>query len=364
MSRRKRILAVAALLVVALAGFVVWQNWPSRHDFTDFPDRPDEPITPSQSPGKVVPAADYQLVGPFTHDNLAVYLVVAPETLTGASFVTLGEALEQKTAVVHETGTVSRLAVENLSGDELFISAGDIVKGGKQDRTLPYDAVIGANSGQVSVDSFCVEQGRWKERGKESKESFSKSEYSLGSSDMKKAAYAPGASQGEVWKNVSKTQSKLAQKTGVSVKAEASATSLQLTLEAPAVREKLAPYLAAVQGAAGRHPAAVGCVVVVGGRVVSADVYATRGLFGKLWPKLAEGAAVEAFLADESPAGGVASEADVRAFLAAAEGGTPVREAVTARTYVLVKQSDKTVLMEACDRSRDNLVLHRGVLAR
>lgn len=144
------------------------------------------PITPSQSLGKLIPAVEYQFVGPYTHAQLSVYLVTAPETLGGVSFVTLGEALETNAAVVHETGTVSRLAVENLGDAELFISAGDIVKGGKQDRTLPYDTLVSAKSGQVPVDSFCVEQGRWSERGGESKEHFGSSKFSLGSADMRR----------------------------------------------------------------------------------------------------------------------------------------------------------------------------------
>ncbi len=357
---RTRVLLIAVAMAALLTGYVVWSNWPSRNRAGG----EDGPITPSQSTGAVVPAADYRLAGPYTHDNLAVYLVLAPETLPGVSFVPLGEALEAKTAVVHETGNVSRLEVENLGGDELFVSAGDIVKGGKQDRTLPYDAVIAAKSGKVPVDSFCVERGRWQERGKESKEYFSEAKSSLGSSDMKKAAYAPGASQSAVWKNVSQTQERLAKKVGQPVQAGESATSLQLTLEHPAVRAGLSPYTAALAGAAGGHPDAGGCVVAVGGKVVSADVYASRRLFAKLWPKLAEGAAVEAFVAAEPGAGGPPSEADVRGFLAAAEGGTPVREAVTERTYVLVRQAERAILMEACDRSRENVVLHRGVLAR
>jgi hypothetical protein len=112
-----------------------------------------------------VATADYRLSGPYTHDNLSVYLVHGPETLPGASFLTLQEALGQKKAVVHETGSVNQLAVENLSeGEEVFVQSGDIVKGGKQDRTLPYDAVIAAGSGRVPIDSFCVEQGRWSKR--------------------------------------------------------------------------------------------------------------------------------------------------------------------------------------------------------
>ncbi len=73
---------------------------------------------------------------------------------------------------VDETRNVSELKIENLSGDlHVFIQAGDIVKGGQQDRTLITDLVLPPKSPQP-IGSFCVEQGRWSRRVGESAAAF------------------------------------------------------------------------------------------------------------------------------------------------------------------------------------------------
>ena len=41
-----------------------------------------------------------------------------------------------------------------------------------------------------------------------------------------------------------------------------------------------------------------------------------------------------------------------------------ISDASTERTYVQVRQTDRATLVEYCDRSRANLVLHRTFLAR
>jgi hypothetical protein len=371
-------LAVLALVALALAGL----GWyllgrgnppppPAPTVEWDMPLAPavrwDEPITPTMEPGPVVAVSGYRLSGPYTHDNLSVFLVHGPATLDATSFLTLQEALERKKAVVHETGSVNQLAIENLGDEEeVYVQSGDIVKGGRQDRTLPYDAVVGPRSGRVPLDSFCVEQGRWTQRGDESPGYFSSSSSSLATSDLKKAAKAPGqASQAEVWRNVARTQERLADKLGGSVRSGSSGSSLQLTLESPAVRSAVGPYLRALGTAPDDQDDAIGYVAVVNGRAVSADVYASPALFRKLWPKLLEGSAVEAFLEAEAgrtfdPAG----EDAVHTFLAEAEGGKVCAEAVTARTYVQVRGAGRAMLFESCDRSHGNLVLHRNFLAR
>lgn len=361
MKRRTLVRLGAALGIGTLVLGAVAYNWVRAHR-----DRPDEPFSPSMEVGAVVRAADYRLSGPYTHDNLSVFLVHGPEPLTGVSFLTLQEGLEQQTAVVHETGSVNQLAVENTSaGEELFIQSGDIVKGGKQDRTLPYDAVVGAQSGRVPVDSFCVEQGRWQAREKESSSSFGSSSSGLSTRAMKESASAPGASQSEVWQSVAKTQEKLQAKLGGAVKSSASGSSLQLTLESPPVRAAVAPYLSALRAAPDGRDDAIGYVAVVNGKVTSADVYGSRALFRKVWPKLLDGSAVEAFIeADPGKAHEPVGEDAVRAFLVAAEAGTPVSEAVTERTYVQVRQTVGALVFDSCDRARGNLVLHRSYLTR
>ena len=72
-----------------------------------------------------------------------------------------------------ETGNVNSLAIENLGDQAVFVQAGDIVKGGQQDRTLTVSLLLPPKSGRVPIASFCVEHGRWSARGGEDARSFS-----------------------------------------------------------------------------------------------------------------------------------------------------------------------------------------------
>src|SRR5438105_15882790 len=76
------------------------------------------------------------ITGPYTHDNLTVFLIHGKDTSGGKNYLTLQEALDQKKVVVHETGNVNELSVENVSDEPVYIQSGEIVKGGRQDRTL------------------------------------------------------------------------------------------------------------------------------------------------------------------------------------------------------------------------------------
>jgi hypothetical protein len=58
-------------------------------------------------------AKDYKLTGPFTHENLTIYLIHGDDKLQGKKLISLDEALEQKKVVIHETQEVSELAIEN-----------------------------------------------------------------------------------------------------------------------------------------------------------------------------------------------------------------------------------------------------------
>src|SRR5262249_47622101 len=153
-------------------------------------------------------------------------------------------------------------------------------------------------------------------------------------SGIKKASSSgKESSQGQVWRSVEETQERLSKKLGESVQAEESKSSLQLTLEKPAVRKALAPYLRALGAILEGKGDVIGFVVAVNGRVISADVFASRDLFRKLYPRLLEGSAIEAFLESGSGTAAVSEEA-VRAFLEEAEGLKPIDDATTERTYV------------------------------
>ena len=107
-------------------------------------------------------AADFEALGPYAHENLTVFLLRGKATkAANKKYLTLAQALKEKKVKVHETGDVNTLAIENLSSEEVYVQAGDIVKGGRQDRTLGTDLILPRKSGKVPIAAFCVESGRW-----------------------------------------------------------------------------------------------------------------------------------------------------------------------------------------------------------
>jgi hypothetical protein len=109
----------------------------------------------------------------------------------GAIPLTLQEALAKGSVQVTETGRVNELQIENTGAEEVFIQAGDIVKGGKQDRVLTVSFLLPSKSGRVPIASFCVEQGRWSARGKEDQSKFSSAHEAMPSRAALLAMAAP-----------------------------------------------------------------------------------------------------------------------------------------------------------------------------
>ena len=159
-----------------------------------------------------------QISGPYSKNNLSIYLLHGKDRIKNQKFLTLSEALQKNKIKVHETGDVNQLSIENLSRtDQIYIQAGDIVKGGKQDRVFSNDMVLEPRSGKVNIASFCVEQGRWSPRGKESVKEFHSSTKNLVSKELRLAARLK-QNQSEVWAEVDKTQHKLGAGIGQDIK--------------------------------------------------------------------------------------------------------------------------------------------------
>jgi hypothetical protein len=307
----------------------------------------------------------YRLSGPYAHDNLTVYLIHGEDRLKGKNVLTLQEAIEQKKVVVHETGNVSQLAVENVSaGDEVFIQGGDIVKGGQQDRVLTYDLLVPPKSGKVPLASFCVEAGRWRQRPGEAVERFNASTEALATKDLKLAARQAG-SQDEVWKKVAVCQQLLSKNVGAPVQSGQSASSLQLTLENKKLLEVLEGYLKKLTPAPEGKGDVIGYAVAINGKVNCADVYASAALFKKLWPKLIKGSVVEAVVELQKdkkfePAGAEA----FKTFLLEAEKGKATAKEVSKRIQAVQKETPKYLLFETCDREQKGLPLRKSFIAK
>src|SRR5436190_9751733 len=118
--------------------------------------------------------------GPYTHGNLAIFLFHGADEIDGGGYTSLTEAFEKKHVLVHETGNVGELEAENLSDTfDVFIQAGDVLKGGRQDRTIAIDFIVPAKSGRIPIPAFCVESGGWQKRKTEPERLFSCSNHTL-----------------------------------------------------------------------------------------------------------------------------------------------------------------------------------------
>ena len=237
-------------------------------------------------------AAEYRITGPFTHDNLSIFLVHG-SVKRGKKLLTLEEALARHKVVVYETRNVNELAIENVSDEDVFIESGDIVKGGAQDRTLKDDVILPTKSGRVNIGAFCVEHGRWSARGNESVTTFNSSRDALATKDLKMAVRVK-ADQRSVWDQVAAAQSSISSALRANVHAAAAPTSMAMTMQAPVVQKSIDGYLRDLKGIIDSHHDVIGFAFAIDGKINSADVYSSRELFAQLWPKLLRASAIEA----------------------------------------------------------------------
>ncbi|MCB0323134.1 MAG: hypothetical protein KDD69_06150 [Bdellovibrionales bacterium] len=293
-------------------------------------------------------AAPYRFSGPYQFENLAIYLVHGDDRYERDNVITLAEALKEKKAVLHETGSVNSLSLENLTQDHvIFVAAGTIVKGGQQDRVLSKDLVVLPGSGTVSIDAFCVEQGRWNARDEEPVDRFSSAAKQLNARELKLAARKE-KEQGKVWAEVAAVQEKLNSALNARVRSTKSSTSLQLTLEHQALVTKIQSYQRALGQRAQEQEDAIGYVFAINGELNSGDVFASRALFLKLWPTLLEAAATEA--AAETSAQRAASLPtldEVTQFIRMAETAPITDRSHLGATETSTRETDQAVVFES-----------------
>lgn len=310
-------------------------------------------------------ASEPQISGPYQQDNLAIFLIHGPSMPAGhLPLVTLDEALAGGQAAVYETSDVNNLEVENLSADRLlFVQAGDIVKGGKQDRVLSVDLVLPPESGRTSIAAFCVEHGRWSARGDEPAETFASADKTIAGRDLKLAAKSEKSQQG-VWNAVAETQGVLGAATGAEVAAEESPSSYLLTLENKEIAAAIAAQVLALKDLPNEHDDTIGFIYAVNGQIAGGDIYASRDLFRKLWPRLLEASAVEAVAASgEQTVAVVATEDDVRNLMSVTETMTGNREDLPAGVTLISREDDKVAIFDTSSSQVDG-VIHRNYIVK
>lgn len=319
----------------------------------------------SPAPKDETQAGSYKISGPYTYENLSIFLIHGKDTLQGKKFLTLQEAMESKVIIVHETKDVNELAIENVSDDqEVYVQSGDIVKGGNQDRVLSTDLIVPPRSGRMPIAAFCVERGRWRQRGNESAGKFESSNEMVATRDLKIAANKT-KSQGEVWAKVTEVQDKLSANTGTVVNSTVSVSSLPLSLENSRVKEMTDSYLRKLSGIIEGKTDVIGYAFAINGNVNSADVYGSSVLFRKLWPKLLRASTVEAVAELQKGAKfDQVTAQKVGAFFDDAEKGAASENEVTGRIQMVTRESEKNILFETRDQKQGKAVLHRSYVRK
>jgi len=249
----------------------------------------------------VVPAAaqspsikdfgEIRVDGPFTHKNLSIYvLFLRDEPGKRPDYITLSEGVRSGQVIVTEAknASVGRLLITNKSAKHLFLQVGEVVHGGKQDRTLKVSMVVPPKSVDVPIPSFCVEQTRWR-GGRD-----------FGNRGLivpagVKAAIQ-GQSQGEVWGRVSayKRRARSAISAAGGGGGAARTSSVNEELSNKHLRKLAGGYESALSGTIGRYKYPLGMVYAVNGQISTVDVYHSTGLFKKLFGALLAGAASDA----------------------------------------------------------------------
>lgn len=311
---------------------------------------------------------NYRISGPYTHKNLTVFFVHGKDLLPGRNFLTLQEALAQKKVRVYETKDVNELAIRNFSNQDVYVQAGDIVRGGEQDRMISIDFIVPPRSGRMPIAAFCVESGRWSKRGEEQAAYFSSSENFAATKDLKLAAKGSGGgggSQQAVWENVSVAQQKLSTNVAEAVVVSASPTSYELSVENAKVKETTAAYINALNGLLRNKTDVIGYAFAINGHVNSADVYASHALFTKLWPKLLKATATEAVAElDQKPAAEPVSQETIHAFLNDSEQPKAKAKEVTERVRVVTREDDQNIFFETQDRREKDAWVHRNYIRK
>lgn len=314
-------------------------------------------------------AAVGTLTGPVVHRNLQIFLVHGDTHLESRHYGTLSEALERHLVVAKETGNVNELTIENVSKDlAVFINAGDIVKGGRQDRTVREDLILPPMSGPVPLAAFCVEHGRWTQRGHENAAEFSSNTKIL-SSRSEKLASRYANQQGEVWAGVAEQQKKLADNlsritgSSVDVHAPASGSSLQLSLENRTLDSVTRPYMEKFKSLLDGKTDVIGFVYVINGEINSAEVYNNKNLFRALWPKLLDAAVTEAVTECNNDRNyPPLSAEDVKTFFQTAVSGVMSERDVWKSTRVRTYTTASTVLFETKDLNADSNWIHKSFI--
>jgi hypothetical protein len=314
------------------------------------------------------------VTGPYTHQNLSVYLLHADKQ-DDIDYLTLDQGLKDGLVKVTEKegGQVNELQLENSSDRYLFLQEGDRLEGGKQDRIIITSLVVPPRSGTMPVPANCIEHGRWHEGANGSMFNYT-ANVALAPKPVRSAAKGldevaenrdarghalalAGSRQSKVWDAVADQKAVAA----YALKAPNTNSSLNETLDAPEVKKLSDDCAKALSGVLKDHSDTVGVAIAVNGKIEEVNVYPNHRLLAKLYPRLLESYAVQAAV-DKDKAKEAAPSADaVHTFMAEGKEKAHRTDEVNGENRLQVSDLDSKV---RCATEYAGKAVHRQWMAK
>ncbi len=257
-------------------------------------------------PAAFLTAMDVQIASPVIEENIIIWPVISDEDFPTADYITLDEGIASGQVKIREIASpegeedlpefpnlegeapaeqvfevqqivqgygsgaqVNALQIENQSGRPLFIMAGEIIKGGKQNRVVQLDTIILSGSEALSLDVFCVERGRWQTDTETPEPEAFISDTSLVVQNSLRKTVVNVAEQSKVWEDVEEMNT---------AQAGTSRTGDYTSNFADPERMKRVDRI--MNNLLPRLPAnCVGAVAAIGGRIYGGDIIFDRHLF-------------------------------------------------------------------------------------
>jgi hypothetical protein len=184
--------------------------------------------------------------------------------------ISLSQAMKQGLATITERGSASTenvhyLRINNHSDQTIFISSGEVVSGGRQDRIIAQDTLLEPNGRDQYVSAMCVEELRWSEKER-------KFTYENFANPSLRKVLDESKNQVLIWREITKQldENKIASKSSAYLSRIADKKMMQLNDEYyNFFKEKFKNTDSSI----------VGFVCMSGDKVIGSDIYASRDMF-------------------------------------------------------------------------------------
>jgi hypothetical protein len=253
---------------------------------------------------------DHATLGqPIQVESLALVPIVGDGTKAEQDLLVLDEAMAEKLVRVTEfdEGNVNSLNLQNRADKPVFLLAGEVIIGGKQDRIIGRNTIIPAKTTQ-QVPVYCVEHGRWDNKTKE----FTTAKALAHGRLRAQASYG---GQQEVWNEVSAKNELRATKSSTDTYRKVA--SQQADGTNGKWEKRVDDAIAKLDDKT--RDQMVGFAVALNGKVATIDVFESPKLFKKLQRKLVRSYVTEAVDVKAQKDAKAPTLVEVKTFVADAE---------------------------------------------